>query len=225
MNIHAIVTDIEGTTSSIAFVHEVLFPYASKMLPTFVREHAADTQVAELLDATRTEAGEPGADLERVIEILLAWIAEDKKLSPLKSLQGLIWQQGYAQGDFTGHIYEDAARNLKTWHDSGMRLYVYSSGSVQAQQLLFSHSDAGDITPLFTGYFDTGIGSKREISSYRAIISAITTPAENILFLSDIVEELDAAREAGMQTIQLVRDDKVITGSHIEARDFDDIHF
>jgi enolase-phosphatase E1 len=223
MNIKAIVTDIEGTTSSIAFVHDVLFPYASKMLPDFVRKHAHKADIVELLDATRAEAEEPQADTERCIEILLQWIREDRKATPLKALQGMIWAQGYAHSDFTGHIYEDAARNLAAWNEAGIDLYVYSSGSVKAQQLLFGHSDAGDLLPLFKGYFDTRIGHKRETESYRAIIEHIGLDADEILFLSDIIEELDAARDAGMQTIQLVRDENTKTDSHIVAHSFDDI--
>ncbi|MGD8583210.1 MAG: acireductone synthase [Gammaproteobacteria bacterium] len=223
MNIKAIVTDIEGTTSSIAFVHDVLFPYASQRLAAFVHEHQNDKNVAQLLQDTRNEAGEPDADTERAIAILLQWIAEDSKVTPLKALQGLIWEQGFKNGDFTGHIYQDAVRNLQLWQQSGIDIYVYSSGSVYAQQLLFGHSDAGNLLPLFKGYFDTGIGHKRDVNSYLAIAESTGLPAEQILFLSDTVEELDAARDAGMQTIQLLRDDDTGTGSHVIAHDFDQI--
>lgn len=223
MNIKAIVTDIEGTTSSISFVHDVLFPYAGKMLPDFVRAHAEDAAVSELLSATRVEAGEPQADIGRIIDILLQWIREDRKATPLKALQGLIWERGYAQGDFTGHVYPDAANNLVAWNTAGIKLYVYSSGSVKAQQLLFKHSDSGNLLYLFSGYFDTRIGHKREVESYRRIIEAIAYRPGEILFLSDIVEELDAARDAGMQTMQLVREPGVITGSHPVVHSFDEI--
>ena len=223
MTIKAVVTDIEGTTSSISFVHDVLFPYASRKLSDFVHAHQDEVDVRQLLLETRTEAGEPDADIDRTVEILLQWIQQDRKATPLKALQGLIWEQGFNNGDFTGHVYEDAVRNLQAWHQSGIELYVYSSGSVHAQQLLFGHSDAGSLLHLFKGYFDTNIGHKREVTSYQAIAESISLPAEQILFLSDIVEELDAARDAGMQTIQLVRDDNVITGSHVIAHDFDQI--
>jgi len=223
MSIKAVVTDIEGTTSSISFVHDVLFPYASRKLTDFVHAHQDEVDVRQLLLETRNEAGEPEADIDRTIEILLQWIQQDRKVTPLKALQGLIWEQGFKNGDFTGHIYEDAARNLQAWHESGIDLYIYSSGSVYAQQLLFGHSDAGNLLHLFKGYFDTNIGHKREVASYRAIAESTGLPAEQILFLSDIVEELDAARDAGMQTIQLVRDDNSITGSHVIAHDFDQI--
>lgn len=223
MSVRAILTDIEGTTSSVSFVHEVLFPYASRTLPDYIRAHQRDQAVRQLLADTRNEAGETDAGLERTIEILLQWIREDRKATPLKALQGLVWEQGFQQGDFTGHIYADAVRNLQKWRRQGRRLYIYSSGSIHAQQLFFGHSDAGDLLHLFEGHFDTTIGPKRETGSYRAIANAIGLPADQILFLSDMVEELDAARGAGMQTIQLARDDSAVTGAHTVAHDFDGI--
>jgi enolase-phosphatase E1 len=223
MTIKAILTDIEGTTSSIDFVHDVLFPYASQHLPEFVRDAQSTPEVAPLLDAVRIEAGEADADIERVIAILLQWIDDDRKATPLKSLQGLIWKHGYESGGFTGHMYEDATRQLREWSAAGIDLYVYSSGSVGAQKLLFGHSDAGDLRPLFRGYFDTNAGHKRDADSYRRIVDSIGAAAPEILFLSDVAEELDAAAEAGMQTCQLVRDDKVVPGDHRIAHDFDGV--
>lgn len=219
----AILTDIEGTTSSIDFVHQVLFPYASRQLPDFVRENRAAPEVVPILDSVRAEAGEPGADIERVIAILLQWIDEDRKVTALKSLQGLIWRHGYEGGAFTGHMYEDAVTNLRAWAAADIELFVYSSGSVGAQKLLFGFSDAGDLTPLFRGYFDTNVGHKREAASYRRIADELGRPAPEILFLSDVAEELDAAAAAGMQTFQLVRDDKVVPGRHRIAHDFDEV--
>ncbi len=223
MTIKVIVTDIEGTTSSIDFVHEVLFPYASKHLPEFVRSHRPDAAVVPILDSVRSEAGEADADTERVIEILLQWISEDRKVTALKGLQGLIWKHGYESGAFTGHIYEDAVAKLRDWAAANIDLYVYSSGSVAAQKLLFGHSDAGDLTPLFRGYFDTNIGHKREAGSYRNIVENIGVPAVEILFLSDVAAELDAATAAGMQTYQIIRDEKTVPGNHRIAHDFDEV--
>ncbi len=223
MTVKAIVTDIEGTTSSIDFVHQVLFPYASKHLPDFVRNNQADPEVMPILDAVRTEVGDTDADTDGVIEILLRWIDEDRKVTALKSLQGLIWKHGYESGDFTGHMYDDAVTNLRAWAAANIDLYVYSSGSVGAQKLLFGYSDAGDLAPLFRGYFDTNIGHKREAGSYRNILEDIGISATEILFLSDVAEELDAAAAAGMQTFQLVRDEKVVPGSHRIAHDFDEV--
>ena len=223
MTVSAILTDIEGTTSSIDFVHQVLFPYAGDRIGDFVREQRDDPEIAAILDDARSAAGAPNADIESVISQLRQWIAEDKKVTALKSLQGRLWERGYVNGDFTGHVYDDAVICMREWFEAGLSLYVYSSGSIQAQQLLFGHSDAGDLRPLFSGYFDTRVGQKRDSSSYREIATMIAVPADDILFLSDVFEELDAARDAGMATVQLVRDARVLVGGHRVATDFSDI--
>ncbi len=204
--IEAIITDIEGTTSSISFVHEVLFPYAAEHLPAYLREHRSDEAVRLVLADTAALAALPEDDTEALIAQLLSWIAEDRKVTPLKTLQGLIWEQGYRRGDYRAHVYADAADYIKRWHDAGLPLYVYSSGSVYAQKLFFAHSEAGDLLNLFSGHFDTTTGAKQDSESYRRIAAAIGRPAEKLLFLSDIEAELDAARAAGMQTCWLLRD-------------------
>jgi enolase-phosphatase E1 len=222
--IRAILTDIEGTTSSLAFVKDVLFPYSAHNLPGFVRSHGHRPEVRRLLDEARKMAGEAGDD-ERLVGVLLRWIEMDQKLAPLKGLQGLIWEEGYRQGAFKGHIYEDAARRLREWHAQGMRLYVYSSGSEHAQRLIFEHTPFGDLTPLFSGYFDTRVGGKREAASYAAIIREVGLPAAEVLFLSDVREELDAARIAGLRTWCLARGEgpPVEAGPHPLATDFDQV--
>lgn len=212
MPIKAILTDIEGTTSAVSFVFDVLFPFAVEHLPEFVRQQADEPQVAEQIAAVRELSGEADADVERVIEILLGWIAEDRKATPLKALQGMVWAEGYQAGLLKGHVYPDAVEALRRWKEEGYALYVYSSGSIQAQQLIFGCSVAGDLSPLFSGYFDTGSGPKREVQSYRNILAEIGVPAEQVLFLSDIVEELDAAQQAGLQTCGLARDGGELTG-------------
>src|SRR5688572_14644911 len=196
--IEAVVTDIEGTTSSLSFVKDVLFPYARANISKFVLENQGRKEVQAQLNQVRKEMQQPGAPVEDVISCLVAWIDQDKKATPLKELQGMLWEQGYRDGSFRGHVYPDAAEKLKQWRAAGTRLYVYSSGSVQAQKLLFAHTDYGDLTPLFSGYFDTTTGHKREIESYRKIAHAIGLPPGRILFLSDIREELEAAETAGM---------------------------
>ncbi|MFB1487280.1 MULTISPECIES: acireductone synthase [unclassified Thiocapsa] len=221
--VKAILTDIEGTTSSLSFVKDVLFPYAAERLPDFVRAHRDDPQVAQLLEDSRAVAGGLG-DEEALIAHLLDWIATDRKIAPLKALQGLIWEEGYARGEFRGHVYEDAARRLRDWHSAGLRLYVYSSGSVHAQTLLFGHTEYGDLVPLFSGFFDTRIGGKREPESYRVIASEIGLQPGEILFLADIREELDAARDVGMATTALRREG--VTGpfgKHPVVDDFDGV--
>jgi enolase-phosphatase E1 len=212
VTIKAILTDIEGTTSAVSFVFDVLFPYAARHLPDFVRDNAERADVAEQLDAVRRDSAEPDADVERVIAILLGWIAEDRKVTPLKALQGMVWEQGYAAGQLKGHVYPDAAQALEAWHQQGYRLYVYSSGSIQAQKLIFGCSEAGDLSPLFSGYFDTTSGAKRDAQSYRRISEATKIAPQEILFLSDIVEELDAAKDAGMATCGLAREGGDLVG-------------
>lgn len=212
MPIKTILTDIEGTTSAVSFVFDVLFPFAVKHLPDFVRGHAAEPAVAAQLEAVRAESGEVQADVERVIAILLEWIAADRKATPLKALQGMVWEQGYRAGQLKGHVYPDAVDALRAWKAAGLDLYVYSSGSIQAQKLIFGCSEAGDLTPLFSGYFDTTSGGKREAESYARIAAAIGRPAGEILFLSDVVQELDAAREAGMATCGLAREGGELAG-------------
>lgn len=218
--IKAIVTDIEGTTSSLSFVKEVLFPYARAKLADFVRSHADDEAVKILLADARREVGEP-LDNEALITQLIQWLDEDKKVTPLKSLQGLIWEAGYRQGDFKGHVYQDAAETLKLWRAQGLELYVYSSGSVYAQKLLFAHTEYGDLTALFSGYFDTHVGGKREPASYTSIAAQLHIPAAQVLFLSDIKEELDAARAAGFKTIWLNRDAPIaVQAEHPQVSSF-----
>ncbi len=200
-----ILTDIEGTTSSISFVKDVLFPYARAQLPQYVREHATDPKVRLWLEQVQLEIGDESADDEKIITTLLEWIDIDRKHTALKALQGMLWKDGYEDGAYSAHVYDDAVRALQAWHATGTLLYVYSSGSVPAQRLLFSHSTAGDLTPLFSGYFDTEVGGKRETRSYRNILDQLGADASDVIFLSDVVEELDAAREAGLATVLIDR--------------------
>jgi enolase-phosphatase E1 len=221
--IKAILTDIEGTTSSLSFVKDVLFPYARANIAEFVHEHGHEPPVREQLDEVCRIVGSQLSD-ELAIEQLIRWIDEDKKVTPLKTLQGMIWASGYRSGDYRGHVYDDAARNLKKWNAEVLKLYVFSSGSVFAQKLIFGYSEFGDLTPLFAGYFDTSIGNKREADAYRKIARETGVPVAEMLFLSDIREELDAARDAGMQTIQLVRDGALDPQApHRQVRSFDEI--
>jgi enolase-phosphatase E1 len=200
----AIVVDIEGTTSSLAFVHDVLFPYSRARLANYVAAHPME--VAPILDQVRAETGQPDLDSQGCVAQLLEWHDADKKIGPLKALQGMIWAEGFAQGVLKGHVYPDAVAGLRRWHTDGIALYIYSSGSVAAQKLIFGNTESGDLTPLFSGYFDTAVGAKREASSYAAIARTIDLRAQDVLFLSDVEAELAAAHEAGMQAILLARD-------------------
>lgn len=227
--IQAVVTDIEGTTSSITFVKDVLFPYARQALPDFVARNAEEPDVRALLDVLTEEVPEAADDAARVA-LLQTWIDEDRKHTVLKALQGMIWEAGYREAEFTSHMYPDAVEALQRWYAEGVALYVYSSGSIAAQKLLFGYSDAGDLTPLFSGFFDTTTGPKRDTASYRAIAQAIGDAPEEILFLSDVVEELDAARQAGLQTVLVDRLEDYAqprtgeaTGGHPRVTDFSHI--
>ena len=221
--IRAVVTDIEGTTSSLSFVKDVLFPYARQHIADFVQCHYTDSAVRACLDDINRIVGS-ALDLDGAIQQLIDWIDTDQKITPLKTLQGMLWQEGYQKGDFLGHVYEDAYRNLLHWQQRGLRLYVFSSGSVLAQKLLFTHTAYGDMTPLFSAYWDTHIGGKRETKSYSYILHDIALSADEVVFLSDIKEELDAAKTVGMRTYWLVRDKAFIKDSaHVQASDFDQI--
>ena len=223
----AVLVDIEGTTSTIAFVHEVLFPYADEHLDAYVAAHRTEPDVAQaMLDAAQLAGEPPDADDATVLAHLHDWIARDRKATPLKTLQGLIWAEGYAQTGLRGHVYPDAAAGLRRWHAAGLRLYVYSSGSIEAQRVLFANSVHGDLTPLFSGYFDTTTGPKRDAKSYAAIADAVELAPADVVFLSDVDAELDAARAAGLQTVRLLRPADTPPGattSHSSATSFDDI--
>jgi enolase-phosphatase E1 len=167
-----VLTDIEGTTSSISFVKDVLFPYARRELPRFVRAHGHEPEVRHWLDAVAAEQGGICQD-EVVVETLQGWIDQDRKHTALKALQGMVWEAGYHDADFTAPVYPDAVEALRAWHARGVALAVYSSGSVPAQKLLFAHTDAGDLGGLFSAWFDTTVGGKREAASYARIAGTL----------------------------------------------------
>jgi enolase-phosphatase E1 len=201
-----VLTDIEGTTSSISFVKDVLFPYARERLPAFIAAHGARPEVRALLDDAAREGGIAGADDAAIVALLQRWIDEDRKATPLKALQGMVWFDGYDGRHFVAHMHPDATAALRRWHAAGIPIHVYSSGSVPAQELYFGHTQDGDLRPLLSGFFDTTSGPKREAGSYRRILAAIGAPADAVLFLSDIDAELDAAAQAGLATAWVRRD-------------------
>ncbi len=213
----AILTDIEGTTTPIAFVRDTLFPFAYARMADFLATHAGEPRVASVLDETRALA--PG---HRPLDALRAWMDADAKVTPLKTLQGMIWEAGYADGTLTGALYPDVAPALRAWHAAGVTLAVYSSGSIAAQRLLFGRSVAGDLASLFAGFFDTTIGGKREAGSYAGIARVLDVPPAELLFLSDIEAELDAAASSGLRTTQMVRaaDGTAPAARHLQAADF-----
>jgi 5-methylthioribose kinase len=222
--VRAIVVDIEGTTSSIAFVKDELFPFARQHIPAYVRDHAAE--IRDILDEVCRIEGNAPLSGAQIIQLLLRWMDEDRKITPLKALQGIVWKQGYDSGQLRAHVYDDAASALWRWHAQGLPLYVYSSGSVASQKLLFAHTDHGDLSGLFSGHFDTTTGSKLDAGSYRAITATIAVPAGAILFLSDHPGEIVAAAAAGMQAMLVQRDGAAPVASTAPViTSFDEIAF
>jgi len=209
----AILTDIEGTTTPIAFVHDVLFPYARARMASWCAVHRDDPVVGEV---ARLAGGAP------VVETLLGWMDRDEKITALKTIQGMIWAEGYAKGEIKSVLYPDVPPALLRWARAGVRLFVYSSGSEAAQRLIFGLAEAGNFLHLFQGFFDTRAGQKRAARSYADICRAANIQAGEFLFLSDVEAELDAAAETGLLTCQLVRpaDGTVASSRHKVAADF-----
>ena len=207
-SIQYILTDIEGTTTSISFVYDILFPYFRKEIPKIISMQE-DPEIITIIEDTKSIAKimdkKELTSIEEVIDVLLEWSLEDKKITPLKTLQGILWKNGYVSGELKGNVFPDVAPALKKWKSEGCKIGVFSSGSVAAQKLIFGYSESGDLTPFFSHYFDTNTGGKRDVETYEKIARLIEIQPKQILFLSDIVEELDAAKKADYQTIQLVR--------------------
>ena len=209
--INYILTDIEGTTTSVSFVYDTLFPYFRKnigllkaMLDNQVVQHAFKQTVELSLSLENKKLN----TVDDIINTLYRWSKEDRKLTPLKTLQGIIWKNGYESGAIKGHVYDEVKDCLNKWKDERIALGVFSSGSIEAQKLLFGFSDYGDLTKFFSNYFDTNTGGKRESTTYERIAETLEITPNSILFLSDIKEELLAAKDAGMQTVQLLRESK-----------------
>ena len=212
-DIRYILCDVEGTTTDIQFVHKVLFPYAAQHIAAFYEKNPEELQ---------NSAQHFGVVHSEVLSHALDLIARDIKDSELKRIQGLIWKIGYENGTLKGHVYEDVLPAFLRWSEQGRRVGIYSSGSIQAQKLIYGFSVEGDITTYLQDHFDLGVGYKYETSSYTKISSELKIPAEEILFLSDVEIELDCAQEAGMKTIRLFRD-SIEESKHEWKRDFSDI--
>lgn len=193
--------DIEGTTTKISFVKEVLFPYARKNMHKVTLLPEAE----EILQSLKEEYKVEG---EEAISLLQSWIDLDKKEKHLKALQGLLWETGYKKGEIKAHVYSDVPRNLKKWKEEAhLKLAIYSSGSVKAQKLLFEYTEFGDLTPYLDAYFDLEMGFKYERNSYKKIVEELGCACQEIIFLSDMPNELQAASEVGIKSYQLCRED------------------
>lgn len=211
--IRGILLDIEGTTTPIAFVHDVLFTYARQHVRNYLVQHA-DTltdDIALLRDEhTRdTSSGQQPPPLTDDVESIanyVHWLIDrDRKSTGLKSLQGKIWREGYTSGTLKSQVFSDVRPAFERWHKAGLRISIFSSGSALAQQLLFAHTEDGDLTTFISDYFDTNIGAKGDAESYRRIAKQMNLSPVEILFISDVVTELEAATEAGMKTKLSIR--------------------
>lgn len=224
-----IVLDIEGTTSSTWFVHDTLYPYSRERFGTWLREHADNPDVARARTQIIAEGG-LGAhvNVDTLVEQLEEWLDNDEKRTPLKTLQGLIWADGFHRGDLTSHFFPDSIPAIRRWHEEGIDLKIFSSGSVNAQTSWFGNSPEGDLLPMFSGHFDTeNAGPKKLPSSYTAIRDVIGAPADRLLFFSDLVEELDGARTDGWGTVGVSREgdqyhDRGV-GDHPRISSFDQV--
>ena len=205
--IKCVLMDIEGTTTSVSFVYDVLFPYFLTNVDKLLFNDSDEVIAAfdEVKELVKNEGGLELLSRQDCINQLVLWCKEDRKVTPLKFLQGVIWEEGYLAGTLVSHVYDDVPHSLKEWYDNNIELAIFSSGSVEAQKLIFKFANQGDLSNYLSAYFDTVTGPKRETNTYKIIADQLQFPASSILFLSDIREELMAADEVGMQTIQLVR--------------------
>ncbi|MCX4760801.1 acireductone synthase [Streptomyces sp. NBC_01275] len=224
----AVVLDIEGTTSATGFVVDVLYPYSRARFAELLTERADEPAVARAIAQVRELTGEADADAAAVEKTLNAWLDDDRKATPLKTLQGVVWAEGFARGDLVSHFYDDVVPALRAWHTAGLALYVYSSGSVAAQRAWFASSPEGDLLPLVSGLYDTeNAGPKQEPESYRRIAQATGIAPDRLLFLSDRPGELDAARAAGWRAVGIRRPGEPYfeqgVGDHAQAGTFDEI--
>jgi len=230
----AFLLDIEGTTTPLDFVARVLFPHARARVGEYLARHFGEAETSHdvrglaaehLRDTAAGRTPPPWAHTPTAVAVYACWLMdEDRKLTALKALQGRIWEEGYGTGQLQGVVYEDVPRALARWQRAGFPVAIFSSGSVLAQKLLFAHSNSGDLTPFLAAYFDTTTGPKREAASYCAIATALHQTLREVLFVSDVAAELDAARAAGLETALCVREGSGPGhSSHRVIRSFDDL--
>jgi enolase-phosphatase E1 len=222
MSLQAVAVDIEGTTTPLAFVRDVLFPDARARLPSFLIERGGEPPVRAVLERLASEHGVHG---DAALALLLRWLDEDRKEPSLKALQGIVWDEGYRAGRLVAPLFSDVVPQLRAWKASGLRLAVYSSGSVQAQRLLFAHTHEGDVSTLFDGFFDTALGPKVEAASYGRLAAALACAPADLLFLSDAPRELEAASGAGVRALGVSREGAPTPAPHRWITSFDQVVF
>jgi enolase-phosphatase E1 len=231
--------DIEGTTTSVCFVHEILFPFAREHVEDFLHRNWMAPEVQRDVAGLRSEyaadmpknaappawhAGSTRAEQGSAAAYVRWLVGQDRKSTPLKSLQGKIWESGYRGGQLRADVYADVPRALRRWRERGERIAIFSSGSVLAQKLLFAHTTEGDLTSLLDAYFDTTTGPKVSAESYKGIAEALAERPETVVFVSDAVTELDAAARTGVQTVLCVREgDPPSRGTHPVIASFDEL--
>jgi enolase-phosphatase E1 len=226
--VRVILLDIEGTTTPVDFIYKTLFPYASRKLESFLREHAQEQEIRTLIEDLRAQheideknglqpPGWPNDSEKERLRLCVAYgqwlIAKDSKCTALKSLEGRIWQQGYESGELRGAVYPDVPAAFERWKRQKKIICIYSSGSTLAQQLLFRTTVYSDLTPHISQYFDTRVGPKTDAGSYRRIAYSVAYRPEQFLFISDALKEIEAARSAGMQALLCVREERAVTES------------
>lgn len=239
-NIRGILLDIEGTTSSISFVYDVMFPFVRRELARYLEANWEDPQLSSACEQLARDAGHASlaewakaagvADESAQRKLIAAEVTRlmdgDVKSTGLKHLQGLIWESGFESGELQAHVYDDVPPALQRWHDLGIDVRIYSSGSIQAQQLFFGHTIVGNLLPLLSGHYDTTTGPKKEPASYQRIAAEFRLPAKQITFVSDVVAELDAAKATGMQTALAIRPGNppaAPSDGHPEIRSFEEV--
>lgn len=217
----AILLDIEGTVTDKAFVTDTLFPFARTRIASFIALHANEPEVRAAIELMREKLGQTDASVESIGAALETWIEEDRKEEPLKTLQGLIWKEGFVGGSLVAHIYPEVPAAFARWRANGQRLAIFSSGSIGAQKLLFAHTLAGDLTPYLQGHFDLSSGPKMEAASYTKIAEALNLPPTDVKFYSDVPLEVEAAIASGMEAVLVERDGPIeATGNYHRITDF-----
>ncbi|MDP1560735.1 MAG: acireductone synthase [Pirellulaceae bacterium] len=228
--IRAILLDIEGTTSSLSYVHDVMFPYVRQHLAEYLDQRWTAPDLLATLELLAADAQRPSVDTwlgagtreqkqQIVVDQVFAWMDQDLKITGLKQLQGQIWQAGFESGRLVAHVWPDVPAALKSWWAKGIDMRIYSSGSIAAQKLFFGHTDAGNLLALFSGHYDTTIGGKKVAASYQSIVADWGRQPNEILFISDVVEELQAAAAAGLQVLLSIR-----PGNAPQSSDFPCLH-
>jgi enolase-phosphatase E1 len=237
-HIRVILLDIEGTTTPVEFVYKTLFPYASRRVESFLREHFAETEIQSLAVELRSQHQRDENDglqppawkeetdvlrLESCVDYVRWLMGGDSKCTPLKMVQGKIWQEGYQRGELHGEVYADVPRAFARWKQQGREICIYSSGSVLAQQLLFRSTAAGDLTEYISGFFDTRIGAKTESDSYKKIAASLKRAPDELLFISDAPKEIRTALAARMQAVLCVRDPSSPPAKDLVIHSFDEV--